>query len=80
MARARVADMNQLMKIVGHSSGRSFVCDNWDYIVANWLLMAPLGKKDVGLRIEAAEAKGVAMPMVDARFSVDCALRHAELG
>jgi 3-hydroxyisobutyrate dehydrogenase-like beta-hydroxyacid dehydrogenase len=78
MARAHGADMSQLMTIVGRSSGRSFVADNWGYVVTQWPQLAPLGKKDVGLCIEAAKAKGVTMPLVEARYAVDWALGRDE--
>jgi 3-hydroxyisobutyrate dehydrogenase len=74
MARAHGADMSLLMKIVGQSSGRCFVADNWGYVVSQWPQLAPLGKKDMGLCIEAAHAKGITMPLIEARYAVDWAL------
>jgi 3-hydroxyisobutyrate dehydrogenase-like beta-hydroxyacid dehydrogenase len=70
--------MKQLMSIIGQSSGRSFVSDNWDYIISQWPLISSLGKKDVRLCIEAARAKEVTMPLVEARFLVDWELSQSE--
>jgi 3-hydroxyisobutyrate dehydrogenase-like beta-hydroxyacid dehydrogenase len=74
MARAYGTDMRKMMEIVGRSTGKSHVADNWDSAVANWEHLVLLGKKDAGLCIETARAKGVAMPLVEARYAVDWAL------
>ena len=78
MARAYGTNMRRMMEILSRSTGKNFVADNWDYVVSDWEHLALLGKKDVGLCIEAAKAKGVAMPLVEARYAADWALGRDE--
>lgn len=66
MAGAYGMDMRTLMEVICHSTGTSFVAENWDFLEPNWGHLGPLAKKDLHLCIAAAEAKNVAMPVIDA--------------
>jgi 3-hydroxyisobutyrate dehydrogenase-like beta-hydroxyacid dehydrogenase len=67
MANSYGMDLDALMQVLNRSSARSVVGDHWPFFYNAWPHLAALGKKDVELCLEAARAKGVSMPLVDAR-------------
>lgn len=71
MARAYGMDADRLMEILNSSTGQSFITNNWGYVVAEWLHLRELGKKDVGLCIEAARAKEKALPLIEMCYRQD---------
>ena len=66
MAEAYEMDLNALMKIIGQSTGTSFVVENWEFLETNWRHMGRMAKKDIDLCLAAAKAKNVSMPLVEA--------------
>jgi 3-hydroxyisobutyrate dehydrogenase len=66
MSEAYGMDLDELMKIISHSTGTSFVVENWDFLSSNWGHMGRMAKKDLDLCLAAAEARRVAMPLLEA--------------
>jgi 3-hydroxyisobutyrate dehydrogenase-like beta-hydroxyacid dehydrogenase len=66
MAEAYGMDLNELMEILQHSTGKSFVVDNWDFLSSNWGHMGHMAKKDLDLYLAAAKEKNVASPLLQA--------------
>jgi 3-hydroxyisobutyrate dehydrogenase len=66
MSQAHGMDLEELMNILTHSSGTSFVVENWNYLEADWDHFSPMVKKDLDLCLSAAGTKSVCMPLVEA--------------
>lgn len=71
MARSYRMETEKLMEMMNAASGQSFVTGNWDYVTENWAHIRDLGRKDVGLCIDAAKANSLELPLVQARFNRD---------
>ncbi|MFT5176198.1 MAG: 2-hydroxy-3-oxopropionate reductase [Gammaproteobacteria bacterium] len=67
MADSYGMDLDTLMQVLNQSSARTVVGDQWSFFRTAWPHLASLGKKDVELCLAAAQAKGVSMPLLDAR-------------
>ncbi len=67
-ALARTYDMppEKLMEIFANSTASSFPVQNWEAFEANWDNYVALLIKDMGLCLEAAGAKDVGMPLINA--------------
>jgi 3-hydroxyisobutyrate dehydrogenase-like beta-hydroxyacid dehydrogenase len=63
MAEAYGMDLNELMEILQHSTGKSFVVDNWEFLSSNWGRMA---NKDLDLYLAAANEKNVTSSLLQA--------------
>ena len=78
MAQTYGIDMSTLMQVIGHGTGQSFVADKWDYVATEWSHLRPLGRKDVGLFVDVARAKGITSKVIETMFSQDWQLKSDE--
>ena len=67
LARAYGMEIDTLMTVLSQSMGNSAAGKNWEMFASNWPHTAKLGKKDMDFCIEAARAKSVPMPLIEAR-------------
>lgn len=78
MAQTYGMNMGTLMQIFGHGSAQSFVADKWDFVATEWSHIRPLGRKDVGLFIEAAKAKDLTSEVIEKMFVADLEIKSDE--
>ncbi|MEQ9639007.1 MAG: NAD(P)-dependent oxidoreductase [Alphaproteobacteria bacterium] len=71
MARAYGMDLDVLLEIMCQGTANSFVVQNFEALRPLMAHMATLGGKDIGLAVAAAQAQGVAMPMLRAWQTID---------
>jgi 2-hydroxy-3-oxopropionate reductase len=69
MALAYGMDLRVLMKAIGHGTGQCFAADKWDFVATQWEHLRPLGKKDVGLFLQAAKGKGLCSEVIETMFA-----------
>lgn len=55
-----------LMEIFTQASANSFMVQHWEAIGAMWEHVIGLGRKDLGIALEAAQHQGVGMPLISA--------------
>jgi len=67
LAHAYGMDLDALMGVLSQSMGNSTAGENWEMFAAIWPHAAKLGQKDLNLCIEAARARGVSLPLIEAR-------------
>lgn len=70
LAKAYDMDPDILMKVLSQSTGNTAVGENWDMFVRIWPHADKIGIKDLGLIAEAARAKGVEIPLIEARRGI----------
>lgn len=71
MAAANGLDMATLMAVMRGGTANSFTVQTWDVLQAKLGQLVPLMTKDITLCRDAAAAKGIAMPMLDAHLAKD---------
>ena len=64
MAAAYGLDLGVLMQILGKGTAQSFIADKWDYVATHWAHLQPLGRKDINLFLQAANARDIATHLV----------------
>jgi len=67
LADAYGMEMDTLMTVLSQSMGNSAAGENWQMFASDWPQTAKLGKKDMDFCIEAARAKNVPTPLIEAR-------------
>lgn len=67
LADAYGMEVDTLMTVLSQSMGNSAAGENWEMFASNWPHTAKLGKKDMDFCLEAARAKDVPLPLIEAR-------------
>lgn len=70
LARSYDLDPAILMQVLSQATAQTAVGENWDMFVRIWPHAAGLGIKDLGLITDAARAKGLELPMIEARRDI----------
>lgn len=58
--------LETLMDIIGRSTGTSWVSENWSFLEPHWQHLGPMARKDVVLLLDAARARQIDMPLIEA--------------
>jgi 3-hydroxyisobutyrate dehydrogenase-like beta-hydroxyacid dehydrogenase len=71
MADAYGMNLGDLMGVLEHSTGKSFVVDNWEFLSSNWEHMGRMAKKDLDLFLDAAREQNVETKLMNTVEKLD---------